>query len=71
MQENGKQKLRSYGVNVVEYTQDYGVVVAQGRKAALSLSGTAFFIDDENSTTLFLGYSVAGQRLKQQFWNKV
>lgn len=47
-----KQKLRSYGVNVVEYTQDYGVAVAQGRKAALS-DPNCFFIDDENSTTLF------------------
>ena len=61
-----KQKLRSHGVNVVEYEQDYGVAVEQGRKAAQS-DPKCFFIDDENSTTLFLGYSVAGERLKQQF----
>lgn len=61
-----KQKLRANGVNVVEYEQDYGVAVEQGRKAAES-DPKCFFIDDENSKTLFLGYSVAGQRLKHQF----
>ncbi|ENA3448233.1 D-serine ammonia-lyase [Yersinia enterocolitica] len=61
-----KRKLREHGVNVVEYAQDYGVAVAQGRKQAES-NPNCFFIDDENSPTLFLGYSVAGGRLKQQF----
>ncbi|WP_123296507.1 D-serine ammonia-lyase [Vibrio crassostreae] len=61
-----KNKLREHGVNVVEYEHDYGVAVEQGRKEA-EQDPRCFFIDDENSQTLFLGYSVAGERLKQQF----
>lgn len=61
-----KNKLRAHGVNVVEYEQDYGVAVEQGRKEALN-DPNCFFIDDENSKTLFLGYSVAGERVKAQF----
>lgn len=61
-----KRKLREHGVIVVEYAEDYGVVVEQGRKEA-ERDPNCFFIDDENSRTLFLGYSVAGERVKTQF----
>jgi D-serine dehydratase len=64
-----KDKLRSHGVTVVEYEQDYGVAVAHGRIEA-EKDPNCFFIDDENSQSLFLGYSVAGERLKQQFSEK-
>ncbi|WP_429038113.1 D-serine ammonia-lyase [Aeromonas veronii] len=61
-----KRKLREHGVIVVEYAEDYGVAVEQGRKEA-ERDPNCFFIDDENSRTLFLGYSVAGERVKAQF----
>lgn len=61
-----KRKLREHGVIVVEYAEDYGVAVEQGRKEA-DRDPNCFFIDDENSRTLFLGYSVAGERVKKQF----
>ncbi|MGN5291390.1 D-serine ammonia-lyase [Aeromonas sp. 11P] len=61
-----KRKLREHCVIVVEYAEDYGVAVEQGRKEA-ERDPNCFFIDDENSRTLFLGYSVAGERVKNQF----
>ncbi|MGM9935741.1 MAG: D-serine ammonia-lyase [Candidatus Ornithomonoglobus sp.] len=60
-----KELLRSYGVDVKEYDGDYCEAVKQGR-ALSERDPKSYFVDDENSVNLFLGYSVAGKRLKKQ-----
>ena len=60
-----KELLRRHGVTVVEYESDYSEAVENGRRLS-DKDPKSYFVDDENSRNLFLGYAVAARRLKVQ-----
>lgn len=60
-----KELLRNKGVIVKEFAGDFSEAVAAGRMATEALPN-GYFVDDEKSRELFLGYSVAALRLKGQ-----
>jgi D-serine dehydratase len=59
-----KQRLRSFGVEVREHEGDFTSAVTAGREEALAKG--YYFVDDERSTKLLLGYAVAGRHLASQ-----
>ncbi|AIY05912.1 D-serine dehydratase [Planococcus sp. PAMC 21323] len=60
-----KDLLREKGATVVEFKGDFSEAILAGRNETLA-KPNAYFVDDEKSKHLFLGYSVAAFRLKQQ-----
>lgn len=63
-----KDLLRQKGAEVREYSGDYGEAVRTGR-ALSDMDPDSYFVDDEHSRELFLGYAVAGRRLQAQLRN--
>lgn len=60
-----KNLLRQAGATVIEEGGDFGVAIARGRQETHS-NPFGYFVDDENSSQLFLGYSLAAYELQRQ-----
>lgn len=60
-----KELLREKGATVLEIPGDFEKAIARGRKETME-DPMGYFVDDENSDRLYLGYSVAALRLEKQ-----
>lgn len=61
-----KDLLRDKGAKVHEFEGDFSKAINTGREETLA-DPKGYFVDDESSQHLFLGYSTAALRLKKQF----
>jgi len=59
-----KDLLRSKGAKVVEFAGDFSQAILAGRQETLT-DPMGYFVDDENSSQLFLGYSIAAFELQK------
>jgi D-serine dehydratase len=64
-----KDLLREKGATVYEFDGDFGEAISAGRQKTIA-DPMAYFVDDEDSKHLFLGYSVAALRIQKQLEEK-
>ena len=64
-----KDMLRVKGATVHEFSGDFSEAILAGRQQTAK-DPTGYFVDDEDSKDLFLGYSVAALRLQKQLEEK-
>lgn len=60
-----KKLLRDKGATVIEYDGDFSTAITKARELSQK-DPFSYFVDDEDSTTLYMGYSVAALRTKEQ-----
>lgn len=60
-----KDLLREKGATVIEFAADFSEAISTGRKRTQA-DRNAYFVDDEDSQDLFLGYSVGALRIAEQ-----
>ncbi len=64
-----KELLREKGANVVEFDGDFSEAINAGRKETTE-NPMGYFVDDENSQQLYLGYSIGALELQRDLENK-
>lgn len=60
-----KELLKEKGAKIIEFPGDFGQAISEGRRKTRK-DPKAYFIDDENSYDLFLGYTVGALRIAEQ-----